>query len=91
MTVDEPEIRQVVCPSGGLLDNVIDVGLSVVALHEQATQLAQPPVPGNHSQPRAAPRCRTVAAGGGRRAAVRLRAAGSERGDSSRHFPPTRT
>lgn len=91
MAMHEPEIAEVVRSAGGLLDYVVDVGLTVVALHEQPAQLAQTPVPGNHSQAGASPRGGAVAAGGRRWPAVRLRAARAECRDSARHFQTTRT
>lgn len=87
----KPEIVHRVGAAVGLLFDVIDVGVAVVALDELPAELAHASVAGDHGQPGAAPRRGAVAslgcrgAGDGRRPPAR-----PKRRNSPWHFATTR-
>ena len=51
----QAKVRQLIPTAGGLLDDVIDVGLAIVTLYEHVAELAHAAVAGDHGEPRSSP------------------------------------
>jgi len=86
----EPQILQLIPPAVSLLSDMVDVGVSVVALHKMPAELADALVAGDDGQPGTLPRRRAVAPLGRRGTLYERPGPGPKCRDSLGHSSTTR-